>query len=383
MNNDNARLKIIEKLKSANNILVTVGHNPSVDTLAAALGLALAIDKMRKHTSAIFSGDMPNFMNFLHPEKIFEDSTASFQDFIISLDKEKADKLRYKVEGDLVKIFITPYHTRISPDDLVFSEGGLNVDLVIALGVKRQEDLDKAVVAHGRILHDADIATINLAGDSSLGTISWSNIGVSGYSEAVAALIDEIDPELFTKQVSTALLTGIVLSTDQFSNVSTKPSTMAIASKLLSNGADQQLIVAEVRSGDTVELTASDITHEIPTGEPANIVPAVSGGSIIPELEALPSVEPADIESVESSLDPYMPPPLPDFSKPGHNTSVAIPTPETLATMPMYDPVPSAIFPEPESEPEPKTESASHSAMTLPTVAPAIKNDPSQFVIPT
>ena len=376
MNDNNVKSQIIEKLKSANNILVTVGRSPSVDTLTAALGLALAIDKMRKHTSAIFSGDMPHFINFLHPEKTFENSTASFQDFIISLDKEKADKLRYKVEGDLVKIFITPYHTRISPDDLIFGEGELNVDLVIALGVKQQDDLDKAVIAHGRILHDADIATINLEGNSSLGTIDWSNIDVSGYSEAIATLIDEIDSNLFSKQISTALLTGIVLSTDQFSNTSTKPSTMAIASKLLSSGADQQLIVAEVRNGGAVEAVAPDVEHEITKKESADILSEARSGNLIPELEALPSVQPESIESVESSLDPYMPPPLPDFSKSGDPG--IMPAPEAFAVSPTYDPVPTAIFPEVEPEPESKSE---NSSIISPQPQP-LAHDPSQFVIP-
>jgi len=375
----NEKSHIQSKINEASNILVTVSQNPTVDELTAALGLTLAIDKMRKHSSAIFSGEIPNFMKFLHPEKTFEDSTASFRDFIISLDKEKADKLRYKVEGDLVKIFITPYHTKLSPDDLMFGEGELNVDLVIALGVKQKEDLDKAIVGHGRILHDATIITINLEGSSNLGAINWSGIDASGYSEIVADLIHNINTELFTKQISTALLTGIVLATEQFSNSRTKPATMAAASRLLAAGADQQLIVAEIKGQGSVSQTAPDMIHDIPNN---GIASQIGDTSIEPE------VSPDDLDSIRSSLDPYMPPSLPDFS------SNQLSPPEQLSEAPTYDSTPPAIFPEDKAAEiatfEPPTEPESTNippTFPEPTADQTIDEpktvDPKQFVIPT
>ena len=66
--------KIRNSLEEASNVLVTVGKNPTADELTAALALTLAVDKMNKHASAIFSGKIPHFMSFLHPEKVFENS---------------------------------------------------------------------------------------------------------------------------------------------------------------------------------------------------------------------------------------------------------------------------------------------------------------------
>jgi hypothetical protein len=282
--------QIIAKISEAKNILITVGRSPSVDVLTSALSLTLAIDKMKKHSSAIFSGELPPIMKFLHPEKTFENSTESFRDFIISLDKDKADKLRYKVEGDLVKIFITPYHTTISPTDLKFEQGDLNVDLIIALGVKNQADIDKAATAHGKILHSAITITINAKTASDFGTINSVISDLSGYSEAVSKLIIELDENLLSKQIATALLTGIVIETEQFSNAKTTPATMTVASKLLGSGADQQLIVKEIRG----------VTSE--SDQPTEVI------QDIPEAEPEPVAEPIE------TLDDYLPPPLPDFS---------------------------------------------------------------------
>src|SRR5665811_970464 len=147
MNDASAKIKqqIVDKIKTSTNVLVTVSRDPSVDELSAALGLAALLNKLGKHATAIFSGAIPPAISFLDPTKVFENTVDSLRDFIIALDKEKADHLRYKVEGDVVKIFITPYRTTITNADLEFSQGDFNVDLVLALGVSDQSHLDAAL----------------------------------------------------------------------------------------------------------------------------------------------------------------------------------------------------------------------------------------------
>ena len=118
MNDGNTKQQIVDKIRKSSNILVTVSNNPSVDELSAALGLTVLLNKMKKHATAVFSGAIPPAITFLDPEKTFENTVNSLRDFIIALDKEKADHLRYKVDGDVVKIFITPYRTTITNEDL-------------------------------------------------------------------------------------------------------------------------------------------------------------------------------------------------------------------------------------------------------------------------
>src|ERR1700749_969551 len=115
-----AKQALADRLKQANNILVTVSSNPSVDQLAACIAMTLALNKLEKHATAVFSGAIPNIIEFLEPEKTIEKNTDSLRDFIIALDKSKADKLRYKVDDKIVKIFISPYKTSLSQADLEF-----------------------------------------------------------------------------------------------------------------------------------------------------------------------------------------------------------------------------------------------------------------------
>src|ERR1019366_8164810 len=158
--NANPKQQALDRLKQASNVLVTVSSNPSVDQLAACIGLTLMLNKLGKHGTAVYSGATPSTIEFLKPEETLEKNTDSLRDFIIALDKSKADKLRYKVEDKIVQIFITPYRTSLSEKDLDFSLGDFNVDAVVALGVHQQAELDQAITAHGRILHDATIIAI-------------------------------------------------------------------------------------------------------------------------------------------------------------------------------------------------------------------------------
>lgn len=288
--------KIGEKIRSSENILVALSRNPSVDEMSAAIGLTLFLDELQKHTTAIYSGKTPDALEFLRPESTFETNTASLQDFIIALNKDKADHLRYKLEGDFVKVFITPYKTTITEKDLEFSHGDYNVDLVLALNVPTAADLDEALSEHGRIMHNATAVDITVGTPGRFGEIEWSNPEASSVSEMVANLIFDLKPKEDTldKEIATALLTGIVAATQRFSNDRTNAKALELASKLMSMGADQQLISANVLDNKieagkapadltpTVDATnlAVDHTAEEPNGDTVNGTQVVDQGTV-------------------------------------------------------------------------------------------------------
>lgn len=249
---------VVDRINQANNVLVTVNSNPTVDQLAACIGLTVALNKIGKHATAVFSGKTPSTIEFLKPEETIEENTDSLRDFIISLDKSKADKLRYKVVDDsVVKIFITPYRTSITERDFEYSQGDFNVDVVVALGVHDQKELDRAITAHGRILHDATVVTINNEEQGGeLGTLNWLMKDVSSLSEMAALLVTDLSDGALDEQIATALLTGIVSETERFSNDKTSANTMNISAALISAGANQQLVATKLE--ETAKSVASE-----------------------------------------------------------------------------------------------------------------------------
>lgn len=268
--------KVAEKIHRGANILIALSKDPNLDEMSAAIALAIVLDQQKKHVTAIYSGKTPNALEFLKPEETFEKDTSSLQDFIIALNKSKADHLTYKLDGDYVKIYITPYKGQVKKEDLEYSYGDYNVDLVIVFNVNAGTEIDSALSEYGRIMHDASAINITSGLPGRFADLEWSDPEKSSVCEMVYDLLKELEITELSQEVATALLTGILSATERFSNNRTKPTTMAVASKLMEAGADQQLISANIlkpetpatpenlASSDTSATSEAPISSEIP-----------------------------------------------------------------------------------------------------------------------
>lgn len=303
MKTETPQVQLANKIKAVNNILLTVSKNPTVDQLASTLGLTIALTRLSKRSVAVFGGAIPPAIKFLEPEKTFENNADSLRDFIISLSKDKADRLRVRPDGDFVKVYITPYRTKITPADIKFEDGDFNIELVIALGANSRDEVDGSIASYGKIFHSATIATMNLGQHhDALGTISWQDTSASCYAQMCYNLIKQLDEEtMVDEQVATALLTGVVAATDQFRNGLTTPEVMTLSANLMSHGANQQLI--------TSELSANEQSYQT---TPASSLPTASDDSVYQAMDfnrsgsqsAAPAPTPAP---VSSSLAPEAP----------------------------------------------------------------------------
>lgn len=347
-----AKQQVVERLKQANNILVTVSNNPSVDQLAACIGMTLFLNKLEKHATAVFSGKTPNTIEFLQPEKTLEPTTDSLRDFIISLDKAKADKLRYKVEDKFVRIYITPYRTSISEKDLVFSEGDFNVDVVLALGVRDKAQLDAAITQHGRILHDATVIAVNSGQEKApnIGQINWQEPPASSLCEMLVSISEAFGTGLIDNQMATAFLTGIVAETDRFSNTKTSPKVMTMSAQLMAAGANQQLIVSKLEPPAPPEAAKPVQPPKPPKAPPSDTlnISHEAGQQDDPEVEVKPDEIHIDAEG--NIIPPDQPkaelPPLPPVQPPKEQA----PPPAPLPTPPAVSVIPVEPAPAPKPE---------------------------------
>ena len=337
--------EIINKIAESHNILVALSSDPSVDEISSAIGLSLFLDKLGKRATAIYSGTTPNALEFLKPEETFETTADTLQDFVIAINKEKADHLRYKLDGDYVRIYITPYKTKVAKEDLEFSYGDFNVDLVLALDVANGVDLDSALREHGRIMHDASVVNITTGNPGKLGEIEWSDKTASSVAEMLTKLIfamgakDKLD-----REEATAFLTGIVAATNRFSAPNTTSETMQVASKLMESGADQQLISKNISTELESELfgTMSNMIEQQKEADPTAL-------DIKHEDETKPKKK----------------------SKKGAKTEAPVEEPAPVAEVPAEEPAPEVAPAEPEPEPVPEPELPEVPAELTPAEEPA------------
>ena len=301
LNPEDAVSKVAEKIQHATNILIALSKDPNVDEISAAIALAFVLDQQKKHVTAIYSGQTPNALEFLRPEETFQKDISSLQDFIIALNKSKADHLIYQVEGDYVKILITPYKGQIKKEDLEYSYSDYNVDLVIVFNVNSGSEIDSALSEYGRIMHDAMAINITSSVPGRFADLEWSDPSKSSVCEMVYDLLSELEIDNTPQEVATALLTGILSATERFSNNRTKPTTMAVASKLMEAGADQQLISSNILKAEAPAAVAenpfatqSPTTTETPAAPVAQEAQEVSATPTIqetPEVSATPSAQ--------------------------------------------------------------------------------------------
>ena len=325
--------RVVEKIKASENILIALSKNPNIDEISAALGLAMILDTIHKHVTAIFSGQVPNVLQFLKPEETFEKTTNSLQDFIIALSKDKVDHISYKIEGDFVKVYVTPYKATIGQSDLSMSHGDYNVDLVICFNVISGDEIDPALSEYGRIMHDATAINLTVDTPGRFAELEWQDSNVSSISEMIVGLADKLGLASFSEQVATALLTGIVASTDHFSNPRTSSNTMSIASKLMSFGANQQLIssqimekiktpgetqVTETQTSVVQPSEAENTQPQTMTAPVAPIAPVAPANPIVLAAPTVPVTPAAPvIPTIPVILDPVTPvESLPDSDSP-------------------------------------------------------------------
>ena len=334
----NVPKKIAEKIKSSNNILVALSRDPNVDEISAAIGLTMILNKLGKHVTAIYSGETPNTLEFLKPEQTFEKNTNSLQDFIIALHKDKADHLRYKIEGDYVKVYITPYKTTISQTDFEFSQGDFNVDLVISIDVETAESLDGALSEYGRIMHDATAVNITTNQAGRFAELEWSDPSESSVCEMIVILSGYLDQTEFDQPTATALLTGIVSATDRFSNARTTSETMQVSSRLMQAGADQQLI-----SSNIMQPTTPTPADTIPTSSDASLAspaPTSSDASLTPSASPEATLTPDKANSTNNNSAEPQP------TAPAATLEPLIPAPSLMPAEPVPslpdDPAPSS-----------------------------------------
>ena len=310
MNPEDAVSKVADKIQHATNILIALSKDPNVDEISAAIALAFVLDQQKKHVTAIYSGQTPNALEFLRPEETFQKDISSLQDFIIALNKSKADHLIYQVEGDYVKILITPYKGQIKKEDLEYSYSDYNVDLVIVFNVNSGSEIDSALSEYGRIMHDAMAINITSSVPGRFADLEWSDPSKSSVCEMVYDLLGELEIDNTPQEVATALLTGILSATERFSNNRTKPTTMAVASKLMEAGADQQLISSNILKAETPAVAAENpFATQSPTTTETPATPVAQETPATPIIQETPETSAAPVAPVaqEAPVNPVAP----------------------------------------------------------------------------
>jgi nanoRNase/pAp phosphatase (c-di-AMP/oligoRNAs hydrolase) len=238
--------QVQEQIKKSETILICIGKSLSGDTLGSALGLYLVLKRLGKKTDVVSPTAIPGKYSFLPFSDIVNHKLEGSRDYILSIniDKEKLQQIRYKVENNKLKIFITAENSDLDQKDITLESSKFRYDLVIVLGTSDLENLGSIYDENTELFYEIPVINIDHnPSNEHFGKINLVDVTASSTSETIFNLISVLGENLFDEQIATNLLAGIISETESFQNKNTTPKAFLAAASLIAKGANKQDII--------------------------------------------------------------------------------------------------------------------------------------------
>jgi len=233
-------------ITSAKNICIIPQENNGPESITSALALFYTLKELHKNVNLLTTGEFPETLNFLVPSLDF---ISYPKNFVISIPTNIADisQVYYEKNNENLKIHLTIEKGNIKKEHVSFYVSEAKPDLVITLGIQDfQKQLAGRLDSFGFIL---DTPIINIDTDPTNTKFGKINlIENRTLPEITTSIIKSLDPMLVKKEVANCLLTGLIVSYDNFTSTKTTPQVFETAAELMKHGADHHNILKNIRS---------------------------------------------------------------------------------------------------------------------------------------
>ncbi|HUD11681.1 MAG TPA: DHH family phosphoesterase [Candidatus Saccharimonadia bacterium] len=314
-----------EAIRQAETILITTGQHPSVDQVAAVIGLGSILRKFGKKVSTVISDGPPQSVQLLDVGSV-ERNLGGLRDFILKLDvnRSEVDKLRYEVADGKLNIYITPFKGGFAPSDVTFDYGQTNFeyDLAIVLGVPTRARIDRCYERNQALFEKIPVVNLDFhRSNENYGAVNLIEPNASSLCEMLVALAESLQGGIIDAEIATSLLMGIVASTDRFTASHTTSKSLTVAAQMMAAGARQQAVVKALyrdgKGNDRSGGERSQSSQREPAGRPEPKVSAETRPDLRQaaqldrasrsQQEDLPIIQPSHIEMSEPEPVPAEP----------------------------------------------------------------------------
>ena len=335
---DNIALQRIRDLLGQHeSIGIAVGSNPSVDDMAGALSLYLALSSMRKKAT-IASPTLPivELSSLVGIDKVktqFEGGTGG--DLVVSFPytEGEIEKVSYTIENSYLNIVVKAGEQGISfqDQDVRYTRGGGGgaVKVLFVVGTARLSDLGPLFDPDA--LKETTVVNIdNKSENQGFGDVVLVSPKASSVSEIVATLLTSLGITIDV-DIAQNLLSGLSFATDNFQNGKTNFTTFELAATFMKQGAVRSM-TANGRPQPQERPQVSPFTSPQPQSQPQSQ----------PQMPPMPSSMPSSMPQQFPSM-PSMPTaqsmPQPDAGMPSPMQSTP-PIPQMRPKMPQNFPQP-------------------------------------------
>lgn len=247
-----------EAIRQADTILILTGQHPSVDQATAVIALTAILRKFGKTVTPVISDNPPTSVGMLD-SSVIERNLGGPRDFILKLDvtKSEVDKLNTELADGKLNIYITPFKGSFAPSDVTFGYGSTSIhyDLAIVLGVPTRARIDRVFEQNSQAFESIPLLNLDFhRSNENYGAVNLIEPNASSLCEMLVALSESLQSGIIDAEIATALLMGIVASTDRFTAAHTSPKSLTVAAQMMAAGARQQAVMKALyrdgKSGD-------------------------------------------------------------------------------------------------------------------------------------
>jgi phosphoesterase RecJ-like protein len=185
---------VVDKLRSARNVLTICHENPESDALGSALGVALAVEFLGGRATAICADPVPEMYRFL----------------------PQIERIRRDPEPDVA------------------------YDLIVVTDCGELERIGRILTEHADLLNRVPILNIDHhKSNAGFGAVSWVDPLAAATCEMGTLLVPALDIPLDAcgGAIAANLMAGIVIDTATFQHPNTTPRTLRAAASLVESGA--------------------------------------------------------------------------------------------------------------------------------------------------
>jgi len=248
---------IIEQINSAKHILITGKQDHDGDIIASALALFLVLQKINKRADmAFYNYEFPSEYEWLPKHEIKTD-LGELQQLTIKINTTNTipGELKYEKKDNELQIQIIPKKGMLKTEDITTETSDYKYDLIIVLGSPDLESLGGIYNSNPDFFYHTPIINIDHSAiNEQYGQINAIDLNSSSVSEILYHFIEKLDPNLIDDEIATCLYTGMTIKTRSFKINNLTPTTLHVASKLITKGADRESVIQNLYRTKSVNM---------------------------------------------------------------------------------------------------------------------------------